>query len=246
MTHEEMRDMYEFYALGLLESDEQSEIDAHLRQGCETCQNGVRRAVATNSTILSFAPDVAPPKSLRRRVLSGMGVHRQNWAWIGAWGAVTAGLLVATLWYSIQVERTNSELAAARQQVTRTNAELTRVSAVLEFLNAPETRQVTFGKGEQQPPRGTVLVNPKSGVMLIASNLPPLPAGKMYEMWVIPKGAAPKPAGMFQSDQQGNAVHMMRGPVDAENSTIAVTVEPEAGSDAPTSKPIVVAPMAGA
>ena len=37
---------------------------------------------------------------------------------------------------------------------------------------------MTFGKGEQQPPRGTVLVNPTSGVLLIASNLPALPAGQ--------------------------------------------------------------------
>lgn len=245
MTHEELRDMYEFYNLGLLEVDEHAEIEAHLRRGCEICKAGVRRAVITNSAILSLVPDAAPPKRLRRRVLAGFGLERQNWGLLGAWGAVTAGLLVATLWYSTEVQRTHSDLALARQQVTKSSAELTRVETVLEFLNQPETKQATFGKSEQQPPRGTVLVNPRSGVLLIASNLPALPAGKTFEMWLIPKGGAPKPAGLFQSDPGGTAVHLLRGPVDPSTNAVAVSVEPEAGSAAPSTTPIVVAPVAG-
>jgi anti-sigma-K factor RskA len=245
MTHDELREMYEFYSLGLLEASEHAEIEAHLKQGCESCKVGVRRAVITNSAILSFVSDVAPPKRLRRRVLASFGVERQNWGWMGAWGAVTAGLLVATLWYSTEVQRTHTDLALARQQVTKSASELTRVQTVLEFLNQPETKQVTFGKSEQQPPRGTVLVNPKSGVLLIASNLPALPAGKTFEMWIIPKGGAPKPAGLFQADPQGTAVHVARGAVDASTNAVAISVEPEAGSAAPSTTPIVVAPVAG-
>ena len=245
MTHDELRDMYEFYALGLLEPEEHSEIATHLSQGCETCTAGVRRAVATNAAILAFAPDVAPPKRLRRRVLASFGVERQNWGWMAAWGAVTAVLLVATLWYSTEVQRTKSELALARQHLTKSASELTRVQAILEFLNAPDTKQATFGKSDQQPPRGTVLVNPRSGILLIASNLPALPPGKTFEMWIIPKGGAPKPAGLFQPDPEGTAVHLVRGPVDASTNAVAVSVEPETGSSAPTTTPIVIAPVAG-
>jgi len=245
MTHQEMLELYEFYALGLLEADGRAEIDEHLRQGCETCRAGVRRAVAMNSTILALAGDTEPPKRLRRRVLAGFGLQRPNWGWTAIWGVATAGLLMAALWFSTDARRNRSELALARQQVTRSAAELTRVQAVLEFLNSPDTRQVTFGKGEMEPPRGTVLVNPMSGVLLIASNLPALPAGKTYEMWLIPKGGAPKPAGLFRSDASGSAVHLARGPVDRWTSAVAVSVEPEAGSAAPTTTPIVVAPVGG-
>jgi anti-sigma-K factor RskA len=105
---------------------------------------------------------------------------------------------------------------------------------------------VSFGQGAPQPPRGNVFVNPASGVLLIASNLPALESGKTYEMWVIPKGGAPKPAGLFQSDKQGNAVHLLSGPIDAAaTGAIAVSVEPEAGSQAPSTTPIIVAPVAG-
>ena len=78
-------------------------------------------------------------------------------------------------------------------------------------------------------------MNPTSGVLLIATNLPPAPAGKAYEMWIIPKGAKPVPAGMFQSQADGTAMHVQRGPVDVNGVTIAVTLEDEAGAAQPTS-----------
>lgn len=244
MTHEELRDMYELYALGLLEAEERAEIDTHLRQDCPTCKAGVRRAVATNAAILSFAPDAVPPKRLRRRILASFGAERHRWGWVAAWAAATAGLLIATLWFSTDAQRTRSELARARQEITRSSTELTRVQGVLDIINSPDTRQVSFGN-QPRPPRGTVLVNPRNGVMLIASNLPALPAGRTYEMWLVPKQGGPKPAGLFQSDARGSAIHIAPGPVDPETAAVAISVEPSSGSPAPTTTPIVVAPVTG-
>mgnify|MGYP000891448271 CR=1 FL=1 len=246
MTHEEMRDMYELYALGVLEPDERDEIDVHLKKGCTACRSGVERAAALNAALLAMSPDVAPSKNLRKRVLSSVGVEKSGWGWLMGLATASAALLIAVLWFSADATRTRSELADARKELTRSTAELARARAAFQFLNAPETKQVTFGQGAQQPPRGNVFVNPTSGVLLIASNLPSLERGKTYEMWVIPKGGAPKPAGLFQSDQQGNAVHLLPGPIDAAaTGAIAVSVEPEAGSQAPSTTPIIVAPVAG-
>jgi hypothetical protein len=245
MTHDELRDLYELYALGLLEPAERGEIDEHIGRGCETCKSGVRRALITNHAILSFVPDTAPRKLLRRRVLSSFGLERQNWGWLAAWGALTACLLVGVLWFSVDAQRNRNELALVRRQAARSAAELTRVGAVLEFLNSPETRRVTFGKDNEQPPRGTILVNPSGGVLLVASNLPQLSSGKTYEMWTIAKGAPPKPAGLFESDASGHALHLVRGPVDPATTAVAVSVEPESGSAAPTTAPIVVAQLPG-
>jgi anti-sigma-K factor RskA len=246
MTCDELRDLYELYALGVLEPEERLEIAAHLARGCPNCERGVNRALMTNAGILSFAPDAAPPKRLRKRVLASVGLERPAWGWIAGWGAVTAGLLIATLWYSTIDRQRTEELAIARRQAVEANAALARVQQVIDFLNAPDTRQVSFGAGQPAPPRGRVLLNPAKGVMFIATNLPALPRGRTYEMWVIPKGGAPKPAGLFQSDERGNAVHVQPGPVDlATTSAVAVSVEPESGSAAPTSQPIIIAPAAG-
>ena len=41
---------------------------------------------------------------------------------------------------------------------------------------------------------------------LMASNLPPVPPGKAYELWVIPPQGAPVNAGVFKPDEHGNAM----------------------------------------
>lgn len=250
MTHQEMQDLYELYALGLLEPGERAEVDQHLRTGCKTCEGALRRAALTNSAILSFAPDVEPPKTLRKRVLAGFGVDRTHWGWVAGWSALTAGLLIATLWFSMDSHRAHEELAAAREQVTRASVqagrsatELARVQAALDFFNQPDTRQVMFGKGSAQPPRGTVLVNPRNGVVLIASNLPWLESGKAFEMWLVPRNGPPKPAGLFKADAGASALHVAPGPVDPTTTAVAVSVEPETGSAAPTTEPFIVTPI---
>lgn len=79
---------------------------------------------------------------------------------------------------------------------------------------------------------------------MLASNLPQAPAGKTYELWVIPKGGTPKPSGLFQSDARGAAMYVSTASVDLSNlGAVAVTLEPETGSAAPASTPVIVASL---
>ena len=136
------------------------------------------------------------------------------------------------------------QLADARQVITRQSLDLEKSKQILSFLDQPETRQVGFDGKTTRPPRGNFFVNPKSGVLMIARNLPKLEPGRIFQMWVIPKGANPRPAGLFQADDAGNAVHLLSGPMDlASIGAVAISIEPEAGSLQPTTTPIVVAPV---
>jgi anti-sigma-K factor RskA len=175
--------------------------------------------------------------------MASVGVERSRWSWAAALAAVC--MLVVALWLSVEERQRTADLAAARQSLIRVQAERDRMLQALSFLNQPETRQVGFGKGEPAPPRGNVFVNPRSGVLMIASNLPKLAAGRVFEMWIIPKGGAPRPAGLFQSDTAGAAFHILAGPVDLRTlDAVAVSVEPDTGSPAPTTTPIIIAPVA--
>ncbi len=244
MNCEELKDGFELYALDLLDGEEKNEMDAHLARSCETCGQRLNNALAMNSVLLSFVPDVAPPARLQRRVMAGVGVERSSWTWAAALAA--ACMLVVALWFSVQERQRSQELAIARRAILNVSAQRDSLQQAISFLDDPETVPVSFGKGKPAPPRGNVFVNARSGVLLIASNLPQLSAGRIYEMWVIPKGGAPRPAGLFQSDATGTAFHILSGPVDRSTlGAIAVTVEPEAGSPAPTTTPIIVAPVAG-
>ncbi len=246
MNCEQLRDDYEFYALGLLEPADTSEINDHLARRCPKCEAGIRAAVLLNANILTLVPEASPSRQLRRKVLAGFGIETETWGWTIGWAAATACLVAATLWFSLIDRRQIAELDDVHLRLANATSSLNALQQAVQFLNQPETRQVGFGKGEPKPPRGNVFVNPDSGVLLIASNLPQAPAGKAYQLWIIPKGVAPKPSGMFQSDLNGGAVYIAPGRVDvASTGAVAVTLEPELGSPAPTTKPIIVAAVAG-
>ena len=241
MSCEELKDAFELYSLGLADEDERSEIETHLARGCETCQKNLRGALALNAMMLASVPAAPPRSRLKRRILAGFGAQPSGWGWLGALAA--ACMLLVALWLSVQERRRSSELADARQNLIRVTAERDRLAQVFNFLNQPGTRQVNFGGAQPQPPRGNVFVNDRLGVLLIAGSLPPLAIGKTYEMWVIPKGGVPRPAGLFQSTD-GSALHLLAGPVDvASLGAVAVSVEPEAGSPAPSTTPIIVVPL---
>jgi anti-sigma-K factor RskA len=214
MTCEELRGDYELLALGILDRSERADLDEHLSRGCSECTSALRRALVTNAYVMTLAPGVPMPRSLRKRVLASIGAERRNWRWIYAWSAVMAGVLLVLGWFSFD-QRSNTQ-------------------AVLSFLNASDTRQIVF-------PQGRVFVNASRGVLLLASNFPRPGAGKIYELWVIPNGGAPKPAGLFDSDAQGNVTYMYKAPLDlAQTGAVAVSIEPASGSQAPTTTPIVV------
>jgi hypothetical protein len=246
MNCEELKEMYELYSLGILEPDEKSEIDAHLSRGCPECRRNLEDALAMNAVMMALTPEVAPSSKLRRRVLASVGVERAGFGWTAAIAA--AGMLVIALWLSVQEQRKESELADARRTILNVTAERDRVAKAIEILDEPDAVQVAFGSDYLAPPRGNVFLHASRGVLLVSTNLPALPAGKTYEMWLIPKGAAPqpRPAGLFQPDSSGSGLNLMPGPIESSTvSAVAVTVEPEAGSLAPTTKPIIVATVAG-
>ena len=245
MTCEELRQEYELYALGLSGEPEKSALGEHLREGCRTCTDGVRGARSTMTLLASSAEPMAPPPRLRRRIMASVGVESRSWGWfMPLWAAVSAFCLVAAFYFYGRDRDNAMQLARARQAARTQSIELARSNELLAFLNQPETRQVTFGGGAAAPPGGRVLLHPKSGVLLLASNLPAAPPGKTYEMWLIPKSGNPNPAGMFQSEADGSAMHRQRMPLDlAAIKAVAVTLEPSGGVPQPTTEPLIIAPL---
>jgi anti-sigma-K factor RskA len=81
---------------------------------------------------------------------------------------------------------------------------------------------------------GRALWSRQSGMVFAANNLPPLPAGKIYQVWLV-AGGPPVSAGLIAPDEPGRGVGIFRTPVDVTGPvTVAVTIEPEGGVPAPT------------
>ena len=242
MTCEELRDEYALYVLGVADEPERSELGEHLHRGCETCTAGVRTARGDMALMGAAVPPATPSPRLRRRIMASVGVEQRSSMWMPLWIGVAAFSLVTAFYFYGRDRDNGLQLLRSRQESRAQSIELAHLNEALALLNQPETRQVTFGEGAPQPARGRLFVNPKMGVLLLASNLPAAPEGKTYEMWVIPKAGNPVPAGLFQSDTEGAALHFHRAELDmAATKAVAVTLEPAGGVAQPTSQPVIVA-----
>ena len=247
MSCEELREHYELYALGVAEEPERSEIHAHLERRCAACAGGIQQALGLAAALGAASPAAAPPARLRRRLLASVGVAERHYGWPLLWAAAALLCFSAAVYFSGRERQYAEESLHLRRQLGDQTTELHRLQEAFAILNAPGTTEVVFGQGQPAPPNGRVFVNPSRGVMMIASHLPPAPAGRIYEMWIIPKGGLPRPAGLFQSRSDNTAMHIEPGLVDiAATAAVAVTLENEAGAPQPTSQPLIVAALPAA
>ncbi|MBC7932186.1 MAG: anti-sigma factor, partial [Rubrivivax sp.] len=90
------------------------------------------------------------------------------------------------------------------------------------------------GKEVAPGARAVVAYDRASGrAVLIANGLPPVPAGKAYQLWLIADGK-PLPGGTFKADPEGRAHMSDRLPTGADaKAAFAVTLEREGGESAP-------------
>jgi anti-sigma-K factor RskA len=88
-------------------------------------------------------------------------------------------------------------------------------------------------------PQGSVVAGHR-GIVLALAKLPAPPPGKVYQAWTLARGStAMTPSVTFRPGADGSA--LVEVPTDASGlAAVAVSVEPEGGSPAPTSKPTFV------
>jgi anti-sigma-K factor RskA len=210
-----------------------------LRARVLTAATGEDRSARENVT--AFAPRAAPPP------LSAA----TPWWWMSA--AAMALIAVGAASYALslrgqisglrtELASTNAELATTVERLARSEAQLavatrsvTTAEARMVVLTAPDMRQVNLA-GQPVAPRasGRAFLSRARGLVFTANDLPPLPPGRGYQLWVVTP-TAPVSIGMVQVDNTGRAAQAFttpefQGPVAA----VAVTIEPEAGVPAPT------------
>jgi anti-sigma-K factor RskA len=240
MTHAEMDELYESYALGVLEAEPALEIEAHLRDNCAYCSERVRDALQATAALSGLAEPVKPPKALRDRVLSSVRPAKRSRTWSYALAGLSmacVALVVFSFWSRAEMQKMNQQLSAMR-------VERNELRSAIQLLTRSDTRAVQFG-GAENLPHGRVLISRTGGLVFVGSQLPALPGDRTFELWLVPAKGAPQPAGLFRPNAPGESVHISPVPVDASNtSAVAVSIEPRQGSTAPTTKPIVVVPLA--
>jgi anti-sigma-K factor RskA len=189
-------------------------------------------------------PPTPPSAAVRARVLELTRPAPRRRAWLvpalaGALLAALAGLLLVI--GERDAARREAASATARAEAARAEAAALRESVAADaalrvLMSLSATRVATLdGLAPAKEARARVVWHDaKREGVFVASGLEPAPPGKAYELWVIGTGA-PVPAGVFQADAEGRAVHRLPAGLElAGVRTFAVTVEPEAGVPAPT------------
>ena len=93
--------------------------------------------------------------------------------------------------------------------------------------------------GPQQPGVQLFRDRERNTAIIHAFRLRPAPAGRAYQLWIIPKGGGnPIPSRVFNSEPDGHAlVEGVEVPAGIAIEMYAVTEEPDGGSPQPTSAP---------
>lgn len=168
--------------------------------------------------------------------------RRSKWATFTPW-AIAAGLAIACSILGYRVASLNDALDGESRLVSNLAAKASHAQQVLEVLNAPEAQRVTLSstKTPPWPTAHTVYLADRGALVMEASHLKPVPAGKAYELWVIPaSGAAPIPAGTFWPNSEGYAsIVLPKIPSGVPAKAFGITIEDAGGSATPTA-PIIL------
>ena len=148
--------------------------------------------------------------------------------------------------YVAELDRQVQDLRAALSVATRltqraeTQMEAARAAtaerdAVLAIVTGSDVQQLDLA-GQPLAPRAAarVLWNNAADMVFIATGLPSLPAGDVYQLWfVLPD--APVSAALLEPDADGDATVMLEVPDTVTlPAVMALTVEPAGGVPAPT------------
>jgi anti-sigma-K factor RskA len=254
------------YALGTLKDTQMSQFTAHISL-CNECRGALANFQVELASFAAVQPLAELPAGARDRFMARLSSDQapeskfvqmrnkskafntlrsfQQWLESPVPFRIVSGALAAALLYVgyddlshvHQIRQMQPEMARFERQA----AELTELK---EFLHGTNTQQVSLHDRPviNKAPEGHAIYAFSTGKLVFtASNLPQPPAGKAYELWVLPlSGSAPVPAGVFKPDLQGNAaVIFPQIPPNVQAGAFGVTIEDEAGATKPT-LPIVL------
>lgn len=273
-VHEALRPSTALYVLGALTPEERAVFEAHLA-ACAECAAEVRAFSTVAGALAQAVPQVDPPASLRERTLAAAGLVSGPGVKLGpagAWSRSAAGGVGGMPWlasaaslalaiglgvYVLQLrERIDTLEVRLREAGMRADAgerqiaDARRVSveaqSQIAVLMAPDVARVDLA-GQSAAPSAAARVfwSRSRGLVFTGSNLPPVPPGRVYQLWFI-AGQTPVSAGLITPRAGGQLDAILDVPADIlVPAVMAVTIEQAGGVPAPTSNPFLAGPFRG-
>lgn len=252
------------YALGALSAAERAALEAEMARSAELARE-VREHQEVAALLALAAPRVAPPASLRERILSDAAAVRplhtaardgepsaaaaratrsRPLALVLPWLAA-AGALLGVMWTSRQLQETRDARVMAERENAALRSQVASLDSVVTTLLAPDVQTVKLS-ATGAPPAARLYWNTRSNrVILAAFDLPRAPSGRTYQLWGIETGRNPVSLGTFNTGDDQSARASFEVPPGVQLAVGAVTEEPEGGSPQPTTQPFLVGSIGG-
>lgn len=245
-------EMLPAYAVNALDDTDRARVESHLLS-CERHED----AAAWGDVALrlsDIAPEVAPPDGLRERVLAiphGQPDVAPSGAPVEIVEPLPAPPAPVEQPSAPVVDETGGGLPLPFRPSRAPWMLAAAFAALAVFFGAWTAVLLTGGDGDDDPETPVLAATSSTdgiearatfieeeGLALVRfSGLSTLPEGSDYQLWAIGPGAEPAPAGIAEV-QDGEVLAPILGEFEV-GWTFAITIEPEGGSPAPTSDPIV-------
>ncbi len=221
------------YALGSLDLHEAAELRAHL-QTCDTCPAELTAYQNLSTGLLAALAPQAPRASLRsalqKRLPGTTKSARKQITW--SFGQVAFGIAFVLL-VGLNIFSLLQVYTLKQQQAAFAGAYDSNQTAIA-MLAYPSTQAIGF---DQNGVTGSLLVDKKRNLLAVfAWHLPPPPAGRTYQMWLIdPQGDRTGGGFLMPESDEPFVMAIIQSPQSlAGFSGLGVTVEPLGGSPKPT------------
>ncbi|MGA8036229.1 MAG: anti-sigma factor [Candidatus Acidiferrales bacterium] len=257
--HPTREEDFDLYALGALEADEKRAIETHVA-GCASCSEKLAQAEGRMAMLALAAPQVAPSpgvkEALMRQIVGSSTGRGGTFAvmpskrpsvfagWLWALVPLAGGFACALVFLCLHVLQLDSQIEALKHRTQEQETQIEQERSIIDMLGAKDTVVVSLAEQKQQP-LGTarVLYNAKRGLLVYNGTLPPAPADKSYQLWLVPTNGAPISAGVFESSDGGADRITAQVPPGTTAKAFAVTLEPRGGKPAPSGPFVLLGPV---
>ena len=255
--HERLEELANLYPLGGLDPDDRRRVDQHLATGCDSCQAALLESMRVAGQLLDAVEPVEPSRTVKQALLARVrrevpappasaSQATRSPGWLAAVAAVILAVGLGVYSQSLRNRSDSLRALLVEEQASRRSAEelLRDLESRIAVLAAPNATAVSLaGQGDTAEARARAFLDPESRQLtLFVYDLPPLPPGQTYQLWLIVNGT-PVSAGTFDVAPDGSAEFEadLLPPRDPGGTlTMAVTAEPAGGVPQPTGPMVLV------
>lgn len=242
------------YALNALSEQERAEFEAKTNDS-EKTRNEVIEMSGTAALLGLASPPVQPSADLKASLMAKIATTPQlpreeaDAAPVRA-EATTPTATPATAkanarWFTRPASILAAAAAAAAlfvggtvvgQSIVRNDFDVAQATALAQLQTADDAQQASVELADGGEATLIWSLEQRKSAVLV-DDLQPLPEGKTYQLWYIGE-SGPISAGTFEAADSGVSWRVLDGQMTG-GDVVGVTVEPQGGSELPTTDPIV-------